>query len=111
LREQVLEWRNIVKVISPHFSQRGQPQPKELSHRFTQIDTDKKSHSILAKSCVVNAHPCPSVAKSPRNETILKDCKTLSGSKRRFSIGFQRHRERKGDCKPALQNAGILCGA
>jgi hypothetical protein len=36
---------------------------------------------------------------------------TLSGSERRFSIGFHRHRERKAGCKPALQIAGLLCGA
>jgi len=32
---------------------------------------------------------------------------TLSGSKRRFSIGFQRLCDPQADCKSALQNAGI----
>ena len=34
-----------------------------------------------------------------------------SDSERRFSIGFQRHRDRKADCKSALQTASISCGA
>jgi hypothetical protein len=36
---------------------------------------------------------------------------TLSVSERRFSIGFQRHRARKADCKSALQTVGLSCGS
>jgi hypothetical protein len=36
---------------------------------------------------------------------------TLSDWERRFSIGFQRHRDRKADRKSALRIVGVSCGA
>jgi hypothetical protein len=50
----------------------------------------------------------------PETQDTASNCiwhPTGNSEERRFSIGFQRHRDRKAGCKPALRNVAIWRGA